>query len=94
MEMSKVMECEISECAYNMDNRCHTLAITIGDSMSPQCDTFCQSSAKGGNASCNAGVGACKVSGCINNFNLECSASGVTIGYKDQEADCLTFQIR
>ena len=41
MEMSMVMKCEVNDCAYNMDNCCHAIAITIGDSMHPRCDTFC-----------------------------------------------------
>ncbi len=92
MEMSKVMKCEVSDCAYNMDDCCHAMAITIGDSMNPRCDTFCQSSIKGGDASCMAGVGACKVSSCTYNDNLECGAPGISVGYKGQDPDCLTFQ--
>ena len=93
MEMSKVMKCEIRDCAYNMANSCHTMAITIGNSSSPKCDTFCKSSMKGGDTSCLAGVGACKTSSCRYNNNLECGAQGISIGYKGQEADCLTFQM-
>ena len=93
MEMSKVMKCEVSDCAYNMDNCCHAKAITIGNSMHPKCDTFCHSSVKGGGANCTAGVGACKTSSCTFNNNLECSAPGISVGYKEQEPDCLTCQI-
>lgn len=46
MEMSMVMKCEVDACAYNMDTCCHTMAITIGDSMHPGCDTFCLSTKK------------------------------------------------
>ena len=93
MEMSKVMKCEVSDCAYNMDNCCHAMAITIGDSTNPRCDTFCKSSMKCGDTSC-LGVGACKVSSCTYNNNLECCcAQGISIGYKEQEPDCLTFQM-
>ena len=93
MEMSKVIKCEISDCAYNVDDCCHTMAITVGDSMNPKCDTFCQSSIKGGDVGCMAGVGACKVSACINNSNLECCSPGISVGYKNQEVDCLTFEM-
>ena len=92
MEMSKVMECNVNDCAYNNDDCCCTMAITIGDEINPKCDTFCRSIMRGGDTSCAAGVGACKVSACTYNNSLECSALGVSIGYKDQEPDCLTFQ--
>jgi len=92
MEMSEVTKCFVEDCAYNTDNCCHTIAITVGDGSNPQCDTFCQSSIPGGKAGCVAGIGACKVSVCKFNANLECTASGVSIGYKDNEPDCLSFQ--
>lgn len=93
MEMSKVMKCSVNDCAYNMDNCCHALAITIGDSMQPRCDTFCRSAMKGGDASSMAVVGACKVSECQYNTSLECQAPGISIGYSEQEPDCLTFEL-
>ena len=90
--MSKVIKCDVTDCAYNVDNCCHTIAITVGDESNPRCDTFCQSTMKGGDADCTAGVGACKVSACTYNDNLECGAQEISIGYKGQEPDCLTFQ--
>ena len=93
MEMSKVIKCKVSDCAYNVDDCCHTIAITIGNSTSPKCDTFCHSAVKGGEASCTAGVGSCKTSSCIYNSNLECGALGISIGYNGQEPDCLTFKM-
>lgn len=92
MKMPEVMRCEVSDCVYNMDNRCHTPAITIGDGRNPRCDTFCHSTVKGGDASDMAGVGACKVSGCKYNNKFECHAPKISVGYRDQEPDCLTFQ--
>ena len=93
MEMSMVMKCEVNDCAYNVDSCCHTMAITIGDGMHPRCDTFCQSStSKGGDTGSMAGVGACKVAVCKYNTNLECQAPGISVGYGEQEPDCLTFE--
>ncbi len=91
MEMPKVIKCDVNDCAYNMDNKCHAMAITIGDSREPKCDTFCQSMAKGGDINSIAGVGACKVSSCTYNTDLECQAMEICVGYKGQDADCLTF---
>lgn len=92
MKMSKVIKCEVKDCAYNMDNCCHTMAITVGDDMNPKCDSFCPSSIKGGEEDCFAGVGSCKVSGCMYNEDLECCSPGISVGYKGNEPDCLTFE--
>jgi hypothetical protein len=86
------VKCEVHDCVYNMDNHCHTMAITIGDGNNPRCDTFWHSTMKGGNASDMAGVGACKVSACKYNKKFECSARGITIRYHDHEPDCMTFE--
>ena len=91
MEMAKVMKCEVSGCVYNMDNLCHTMAITIGHGNNPACDTFMQSESKAGDGASLAGVGACKVSNCKYNSKLECQAPGITVGYCEKEPDCLTF---
>ena len=92
MEMSKVSKCDVTDCAYNMNDACHAMAITIGDTVTPRCDTFCQSTIAGGDAGCFASVGACKVFGCTYNRHLECQAPEICVGYKGTEPDCLTFQ--
>ncbi len=90
--IAKVERCEISQCAYNLNNQCHALAITVGgDASHPQCDTFFGSSEKGGLKSKVARVGACKVSACMFNKSLECSSPDIMVGYKQDEVDCLTF---
>lgn len=94
MDMPKVSRCDVTDCDYNMNNCCHTMAITIGDAMNPKCDSFCQVGSKGGDMSMTACVGSCKVSGCKFNSSLECRASEICVGYKGQDPDCLTFQMR
>lgn len=94
MQMSKVRNCDVSECAYNMNQMCHAMAITIGDTIHPRCDTFCNCSSKGGEVSTVAGVGACKVDSCMHNTSLECQASEISVGHKGSEIDCLTFKSR
>ena len=91
MEMAKVTECDATECSYNWDKMCHALAITIGDEAGPMCDTFCQSSQKGGGDGMMAGVGACKVSACMHNSHLECRCSEIQVGHQGSEVDCLSF---
>ena len=91
MNMPSVAECNVDECAYNSMGMCHALAITIGDGVHPQCDTFCKSSMRGGDQSQMAGVGACKVDCCVHNNALECQANGIVVGRMGDEVDCLTF---
>lgn len=96
MEMPVVTECAVQDCAYNRDRACHALAITVGDAAGvvvrhAHCDTFVASPAKGGDPSVTGHVGACKMSDCRHNVELECRAPGITVGYRQTEADCLTY---
>jgi hypothetical protein len=93
MNMPKVNKCDVPQCCYNKDKMCHALAITVGDGTIPRCDTYttgCKS--KAGDSSATAGVGACKVSLCRHNKNLECQASGIMVGRGKDPADCMTFE--
>ena len=72
MDMSKISKCSVNMCAYNKDQQCHALAITVGDQDDPQCDTFLPSGSKGGDMGTTGKVGACKVSVCRFNESLEC----------------------
>lgn len=95
MEMSHVKQCDVSKCAYNRQNICHALAITVGGSAThPRCDTYCHSNHKGGDPEAMAGVGACKVESCEYNESLECCADDIRVGFKRDEIDCLTFSSR
>ncbi len=92
MKMTKIMGCDVTECAYNKDKHCRTLAATIGDMHNPRCDTYLKSQSKGGDDSIDAGVGACKVADCRHNERFECQADQVQVGYQGSEPDCLTFE--
>jgi hypothetical protein len=81
------------QCAYNQDNNCHALAITIGDGRSPDCDTFFGQAEKGGDGSGIAGVGACKVSACAHNQSLECTAGEISVGRNEDKVFCRTCTI-
>lgn len=91
MEMPAVTECAVADCAYNREHTCHAMAITVGDTRHPHCDTFFTAPAKGGNLSSTGRVGACKVSGCRHNIDFECHAPGITVGYQQTNVDCLTY---
>ena len=95
MEMPKVMDCSVSNCAYNTSQACHAMAITIGEPKSdPVCDTYFESEIHGGVKDMTAGVGACKSDDCQFNSDFECMASNIRVGYKENQPDCLTFQKR
>ncbi|HPD47779.1 MAG TPA: DUF1540 domain-containing protein [Anaerohalosphaeraceae bacterium] len=94
MQVATVQKCDVTDCAYNINNSCCTPAITIGDEVMPRCDTFCRSQSRGGDAGCTASVGACKVSQCMYNESLECQASAISVGYQSDEPMCLTFSAR
>jgi len=91
VQIAKIIECDVAECAYNNANQCHTPAVTIGGPTDHKCDSFCMSSNKGGFPDVTAVVGACKVAECTHNLDLECAAPGIKVGYVGHEIDCLTF---
>ncbi len=91
MDMPVINECAVDACSYNRDNVCHALAITIGDSLHAHCDTFFSTAGKGGDPSATGHVGACKMSDCRHNVNLECQAPGIAVGSRQDQADCLTY---
>jgi hypothetical protein len=94
-KMPKVSDCSATECAYNTDQTCHALAITVGESpQDPACDTYFESSTHGGVKDAIAGVGACKTADCQYNKEFECSAPQIQVGYRGNQVDCLTFEMR
>lgn len=94
LEMPQVAKCAVGECAYNLDQACHAKAVTVGDGSHPACDTFFTAPAHARAVAIRAGVGACKVTDCRHNDDLECTASRIEVGLKGGEADCLTFEPR
>jgi hypothetical protein len=43
VEMPIVKKCDVKSCGFNQNNNCHAKAITVGDSIHPDCDTFMDS---------------------------------------------------
>lgn len=91
LELSIIQSCEAVECAYNLARSCHARAITVGDGAHPACDTFFPRAAHVQDHAASGGVGACKVSACKHNVDLECTAELVHIGHHSNHADCFTF---
>lgn len=89
--MPKVLSCSVKECAYNTNDKCHALAITVGDVNHPACDAFFKAETKGGVLEITGGVGSCKIGGCKFNRAFGCSATGISVGPHSGHADCRTF---
>jgi len=95
MKMAKVTECSVGNCAYNSQQTCHAMAITVGEPAGdPACDTYFTSDRNGGVMDMTAGVGACKSSACKFNTNFACSASSIMVGMHKGQPDCLTFELK
>jgi hypothetical protein len=67
------------------------MAINIGD-WEPMCDTYMPSQIKGGMKGVVAGVGACKVSGCMHNKGLMCIAGSVSLRMQGNQVMCATYK--
>jgi hypothetical protein len=89
MEMTGIGKCDMSNCAYNMSDMCHTLGITVGSHA--ECNTYTHRSEQGGFMEVEGGIGACMASDCSYNKSLECTASGVEISNHQRHADCQTY---
>ena len=93
LEMPVVTKCMAGECAYNVNSNCHARAITIGNSIDPNCDTFTAGSRHTKALNQIAGIGACKTAGCKFNNDLECMAESIRVGMVKDKANCMTFEL-
>jgi hypothetical protein len=91
MNMVKIKECSVLDCAYNKNKQCHTPAITVGGP-EPLCDSYITGAQKAGVDNMTGFVGACHVANCQFNKSLECSAGGIAVGIHSAHADCMTFK--
>lgn len=94
MQMPKVLDCEMVDCAYNAEKKCHAMAITVGTDGCPLCDTFMKSATKGGLPDVIGAVGACREADCRFNQSLECTAGGIHVMMHSAHADCGTYKPR
>ena len=91
LDMPMIEVCDAPTCIYNLNDACHAKAITIGDGVSPGCDTFMSAAQRVKNAALRAGVGACKVSGCQYNTDYECGAEGISVASRGEGVFCMTY---
>lgn len=94
IQAPKVLDCSVTECSYNTNKACHAIAITVGDTTCAMCDTYFNSSEKGGAMDVTGSVGACKENDCKFNRSLECSAPGIHVANHMGHADCSTYSRR
>lgn len=94
LETPLVTQCDVNACSYNVNSNCHARAITVGNGAHPGCDTFFAASGHVQNAEYIAGIGACKVSGCRFNDDLECTTTNIKVGMVQSQATCVTFTPR
>ncbi len=92
MEMIDIKTCNVSNCAYNWQNMCHTPGINVGPHA--ECNTFNHGSRRSGFNEVQGGVGACIASDCKYNQQLECKAPGIDVKTHSEHADCDTFEAR
>ncbi|MBD3343967.1 MAG: DUF1540 domain-containing protein [Chitinivibrionales bacterium] len=92
LEISDVIECDVEECVFNTDKKCHTMAIMVGGP-DPLCDTYMSGSKKSGSGDLFAKVGTCKIGQCKYNSEYECQAHGITVVPKGSKAFCGTYEL-
>lgn len=94
LKMSVVTRCDVSDCAYNLEQTCNARAITIGDGVLPGCDTFFSNSTHTHEVNQMTGVGACKVTSCMHNLEFECGAESIIVGHSKAGIRCLTYALK
>lgn len=94
VKMPPVSNCSVTQCAYNVSQKCHARAITVGDAQNPACDTYFTAPKHSAAIQRVAGVGACKVTSCKFNRDYECSAEGIQVGFHSNAIHCLTYTPR
>lgn len=94
IEMPEVMQCQATQCAYNMDTKCHARAITVGNMDQQLCDTMFVTDRHTQREE-TAGVGACRSANCMYNEDLECQMeTGIDVTLSGGQARCGTFAAR
>ena len=93
MNLPDVIDCNVGQCAYNQESKCHSGAINIGN-REPVCDTYVEAEIKGGFQKSLTKIGACKMSDCRFNGNYECLSAGIKVGAVNRHALCMNFKVR
>lgn len=92
-KMPQILDCSATMCAYNIERRCHTPAINVGDGKCPLCDTAIKRTNKAGYPDAHGAVGSCKEVNCEYNVGLECQAEkGIRIIMHSEHPECGTYE--
>lgn len=96
MDMPRIETCDAQECAYNHNNMCHALAITVGGpNDEAACDTYwCKQSMEGGDPKAIGRVGACHMASCMYNQRLECASGSIGVSPMTPLPGCMTYEKR
>ncbi len=91
--MPKVETCDATDCAYNVEGVCHTMAINVAGP-TPTCNTYTPGESKAGIEFIVAGVGSCSMKDCVYNEHLECTQENVHIAGKGDQTLCNSYTQR
>ena len=94
IEAAAVSRCAVSECTYNMEQRCSAIAIVIASGPHPRCGTFLKTSNSSSGRIGDAQVGECRYSICRHNTDARCSAGNIEVDYWWGVVDCRTYASR
>lgn len=86
-----VVTCTVTECSYNMEQKCCAPNIEVGD-QHPQCDTFTTSAGVQAMQQDMSQVGTCHVMQCSFNSSEQCEAPGITVTHHTNHADCSSYR--
>ena len=94
--MPLVSMCDVEECAFNRNQTCHALVITIDDERTrcAVCGIYVKTNRKAEVMDATGRVGVCNAQGCIYNSGFECTAYYISIGLHEGHADCKKFSLR
>lgn len=93
LELAAISQCNVDDCCYNRDKKCHAFAITVGDAEHAGCDTFFRNNRHAAGRQ-SAGVGACKMGDCVHNNDFECQAKSIEVDRSGDSAECMTYEER
>lgn len=86
-----ITTCAATACAFNKDQGCTALAVTVGGAATAACTTFAELDVRAGLGDAQGQVGACHRVDCVHNAELLCGATGIEVA---DTAACVTYQAR
>lgn len=94
LNLPRVTSCAFDECAFNLKRHCQARAIVMGRGEECACGTYIAYLPRSTPRPAVTVVGACKISECLYNSDLICTAGEVSVGPGTRKAQCLAFSPR